>query len=243
MSGSPATPGDRLSPVAFRYNMLDITGTVGTPGSYAFLRTAGDATSAIDNFGHAARAGVQLRVHPTDANGKFRAAFYSTVQVGDTFDYRTEGLRCVFRFRVTSIGTTRSPRTFGIEVAAKQFATSCGSVDDPEAPKNVEFFWRVQPGLPGPGGVRVMLHDEPTGEGTYRLEADVPWIIDVPAGMRVINNGRVLAGGSWGVSLVDEATNSVLFIYLQTGTEWERRTRGSGVDVLFDQIIASIRRP
>ena len=33
-----------------RYDTLDITGAATTPGSYAFLDTAGDASSAIGNY-------------------------------------------------------------------------------------------------------------------------------------------------------------------------------------------------
>ena len=39
-----------------RYDTLDITGAATTPGSYAFLKTAGDASSAIGNFSASAYA-------------------------------------------------------------------------------------------------------------------------------------------------------------------------------------------
>ena len=63
-----------------RYDTLDITGAATTPGSYAFLETAGDAASAIGNFGYWALGTVELRIDPTDASGASRAAFYDTVQ-------------------------------------------------------------------------------------------------------------------------------------------------------------------
>ena len=233
-----------------RYDRLDITGAAATAGSYAFLGTAGDAASAVDNFGYAAVGSVELRVHPTDATGTSRAGFYDTVGVGDTFDYRTNGVDCGFRFRVTSVSATASPRTFGLEEAADRYGGRCRYVDDPGAARDVEFVWGVGPGVPGADGVRVMLHDEPTGEGTYRLEKDLPYVIDVPAGIRVINHGRFLASpefGStgessrWGLPLGDAATDSVLYVDLEAGVEWGRVTTGSAVDVLFDQISASIR--
>ena len=49
-----------------RYDTLDITGAATTPGSYAFLETAGDAASAIGNFGYWALGTVELRIDPTD---------------------------------------------------------------------------------------------------------------------------------------------------------------------------------
>ena len=52
-----------------RYDTLDITGAATTPGSYAFLKTGGVASSAIGNFGYSARGTAELRIHPTDASG------------------------------------------------------------------------------------------------------------------------------------------------------------------------------
>ena len=71
-----------LDSVTLRYDRLDITGAATAPGSYAFLHTAGDAASAIENFSHSAWGSVELRVHPTDASGTSRAAFYDTVRGG-----------------------------------------------------------------------------------------------------------------------------------------------------------------
>ena len=52
-----------------RYDTLDITGAAATVGSYAFLKTAGDASSAIGNFSDSAYRGVELRVHPATPAG------------------------------------------------------------------------------------------------------------------------------------------------------------------------------
>ena len=156
-----------------RYNKLDTTGAATAAGSYAFLTTAGDATSAIGNFGLLPDAGVELRIHTSDASGTSRAASYDTVRVGDAFDYRTNGLDCGFRFKVTSLAATTSPRAFGIEFV-RQFGGWCvGFVDDPGTAMDVEFVWRVRPGIPGPDGIRVLLQREPVGEGTYRLAQGV----------------------------------------------------------------------
>ena len=157
---------------------------------------------------------------------------------------------CVFRFRVTSVGSGSSPRTFGIETAAEHFGGRCLSVEDPGSEKDVEFVWKVPPGVEGADGMRVMLRGEPTGEGTYRLGRDLPWVVDIPAGITVINHGRFLArpalgstGASsrWGLPLGDVATDSVLYIDIEEGDEWGRANTTSAVDALFDQISASIR--
>ena len=174
---------------SLRYDTLDITGAATTAGSYAFLETAGVASSAIENFGHWALGTVELRIDATDASGTSRVDFYDMVQVGDTFDYRTNGFDCGFRFKVTSIATTAGPRTFGIEEAAS-YGGRCGSfVDDPGAAKPVEFIWRVRPGIPAADGVRVLLNGEPVGQGTYRIDKYWRWVIDVPAGMTIVYHG------------------------------------------------------
>ena len=166
-------------PRPLRYDRRDTTGAATGAGSYAFLKTAGDATSAIENFGNLPLRGVELRVHPTDASGTSRAGFYDTVQVGDSFDYQTNGLDCGFRFKVTSIAATASPRTLGIEYARAYGGRCSVWVDDPTAAKDMHFVWKVPPGVPGPDGVRVLLPNEPAGEGTYRLDSGIPWVIDV----------------------------------------------------------------
>ncbi len=233
-----------------RYDTLDITGAATTPGSYAFLKTAGDAASAIGNFSASAAGSVELRVHPTDASGTSRTAFYDTVQVGDRFDYRTNGLRCGFRFKVSSVAATSSPRTFGIEDVS-DYGGGCGRfVDDPTVARDVDFIWRVRPGIPGRDGVQVMLIDEPTGPGTYRIDDTVRLVIDVPEGMVISYFGYYEQepdpddpdGPDSGLLLIDVETGSVLHIDPDTGRETKRITTSRAVSDLFDQLIASIRR-
>ena len=233
-----------------RYDTLDITGAATTPGSYAFLETAGDAASAIGNFGHWALGTVELRIDPTDASGASRAAFYDTVQVGDTFDYRTNGLDCGFRFKVTSIGTTTGPRTFGIDTVAL-YGGGCGSfIDDPGAAKPVEFIWRVRPGVLGADGVRVLLNGEPVGQGTYRIDTYWRWVIDVPAGMRIVYHGVAINEPDVNrpnqpastLVLEDVDTGSVLHIDPSNGHTGQIYIIGPHPRTLFEQLIASIRR-
>ena len=233
-----------------RYDTLDITGAATTPGSYAFLETAGVASSAIQNFGHWALGTVELRIDATDASGTSRVDFYDMVKVGDTFDYRTNGFDCGFRFKVTSIATTTGPRTFGIAEAAS-YGGRCGSfVDDPGAAKPVEFIWRVRPGIPAADGVRVLLHGEPVGQGTYRLSEYWPWVIDVPAGLTIVYRGQVINEPDASrpdapestLVLKDVGTGSVLHIDPRTGRAGPAYITAPHLSTLFDQLIASIRR-
>ena len=246
--GDPPPPPE---PTTLRYDRLDITGAAASAGSYAFLNTAGDPASAIYNFGNLPTWSVELRIHPDDASGASHAAFYDTVQVGDRFDDQTNGLDCGFRFKVTSVGAAATPRTLGVEYV-RTYGGWCGDfVDDPGAAKDVQFVWKVPPGVPGPGGVRELLLQEPAGPGTYRIHPGVPWAIDVPAGMQVILKGILVGERSLGdpagapgaiVVLLDAATDSVLGIDPVTGAEVGRDVTSIGVHTLFDHIMASIRR-
>ena len=149
--GALAPVATSPEPVTLRYDRIDVTVGATAPGSYAFLKTAGDATSAIENFGNLPLRGVELRVHPTDARGASRAAFYDTVHVGDSFDYRTNAPACGFRFTVTGVAATATLRTFGLEYV-RGYGERCGDfVDDASAAKDVNFVWKVPPGIPGVG--------------------------------------------------------------------------------------------
>ena len=235
-----------------RYDTLDITGAATTPGSYAFLETGGVASSAIGNFGYSAMGTAELRIHPTDASGTSRADFFDTVRVGASFDYRTSGLGCGFRFKVTRVADTVSPRTFGIETVSVYGSWCLGFVDDPGAAQDVSFVWQVPAGFPSPDGVPALLRDEPVGEGTYRLFQDLPFVIDVPAGSTIVSGGvreHALEGDDPNpitVTVVlyffESGSRSVLHIDPLQGREGKRVIRSPHAAALFDQIVASIRR-
>ena len=235
-----------------RYDTLDITGAATTPGSYAFLKTAGDAASATDNVYRDSFYLVELRLHTIDASGALRSAFYDTVQVNDTFDFQTNGLDCGYRFKVTSLIGSASTRGFGIEHVS-EYGGRCGdAVDDPGARKNVTLVWEVPSGIPDQDGVQSLLRDEPTGEGSYRIFRGIPFVIDVPAGSTIVLGGYIehaLEGDDPNpiaatiVLFFDESgSRSTLHIDPLTGREAKRVTKSPGAAVLFDQIMASIRR-
>ena len=245
----PATPTPEPEDgPTLRYNRLDTTGAAATAGSCAFLTTAGDATSATQEFSRGSRRAVELRIHPADASGTSRATFYDTVKIGDTLDYRNLGLDCGFRFKVTSVTSTATPRSFGIE-RVRAYGHWCGSLEgDSGAARDVTFVWGVRTGLPGADGVRVMVVDEPTGPGTYRIARDLPWVIDIPAGAEIVFEGfllnRPVVGSNLPVKtavLMDVGTGSRLHIDPETGRDVYRFITSDEADTLFDQIAASIR--
>ena len=260
--GEPPGLGDVLVTTEFlvptmRYDRLDTAGAAAIPGSYVFLRRAGDAASAIDDFGYSAVDGVELRVHPTDASGASRAAFYDTVRVGDVFDYRANDVDCGLRFAVTSVATTATPRAFGVRYVAHYGGRCDDFVDAADVSRDGYFVWGVRPGIPRPRGEHaplygepVLLYGEPVREGTYRVEEGLPCIVDVPAG------GAIVYGGSYdlkpdadnpdaptgGVLLLDAEMVSTLQIDTPSCREIARATNSSEADALFDRITRSARR-
>ena len=201
---------------------------------------------------------VELRIHSVDADGGSRAAFYDTVQVGDSVDYRTDGLDCGYRFRVTSVGPPAVTRTFGLAYVNAYGETCAWTIPEPGVAGSVHFAWKVLPGAPGPDGMRVLLPKEPVGEGTYRIFPGQPCVIDVPAGMELTQIGYYVAhhdvvyepaedGSSpppvprGDVTLRDTETGSILAIDPPTCREIRRIADSPEVEAQFDQIMASIR--
>ena len=242
---------------ALRYDTLDISGAATAAGSYAFLRPAGEPESAIENYGTLPQGGVELRINEFDESGVSRAAFFDTVEVGDVFDYRTFGLLCASRFRITDIGPAANPRTFGIG-SVWAYGGWCSSWrDDPTHPQNVEFVWEVGPGVESPDGIPTLLYGEPTGEGTYRLRLFSPYILDVPAGDQITVQGYPEFhpdpddpdGADSSVLLAEVETGSLMHIDPDTGNEIVRYVYGTAntanatprLNDLFDEIVASIR--
>ncbi len=223
-----------------RYNLLDTAGAAATPGSYAFLQAAGDVSSAIENFGLRPAKGVELRIHPTDASGVSRAALYDTLKVGDAFEYRTNGLDCSFRFRVTSVSTPASvPRSYGLHFVSEDGGRCGDAIDDPAAAKDVDFAWLVPPGRVGADGIRELIPWEPAGNGTYRIGSGGRYVIDVPLGMRIVASPEFSTYGSSitsAVTLTDEETGARLQIDPATG-----EVLGRDASTRLDPIVDSIR--
>ena len=87
----------------FRYNRLDTTGAVATPGSYAFLAHPDDTTTAVTTY-EALRDGTTtaLLIHESDAHGALQTALYDSVEAGDLFEWH-QADDCFVRYQVTEV--------------------------------------------------------------------------------------------------------------------------------------------
>lgn len=248
-------PGEVVVTVEFimptlTYNRLDTTGAADSPGSYAFLQTAGDLSTAIENFGNWPALGVELRIHSNDASGVSRAAFYDIIRVGDEFDYRSNGLDCGFRHQVTSIGKDSTIRVFGLRYI-HGFGRYCPDFQkNPSAATDVAFVWRVTGGFPAADGVPVMFFGEIVDAGTYRLSKRFPCVIDVPQAGRISFDGVFYQTpyvddppdtSPYGAMLLDVPSGSLLTLDPESGVETSRSSYSSEADSLFDDIAASVR--
>ena len=96
----------------------------------------------------------------------------------------------------------------------------------------------------------MLLNGEPVGQGTYRIDRYWRWVIDVPAGMRIVYHG--VAINELDVNrpnqpestlvLEDVETGSVLHIDPSNGHTGQIYIIGTHPRTLFEQLIASIRR-
>ncbi|MXW23555.1 MAG: hypothetical protein F4Z96_02570 [Chloroflexi bacterium] len=231
------------------YHRLDTTGGATAPGRYAFLTTVGDATSAVANVYLENPHVVELRIHPADAHGLSQAETLDAVEVGDVLDYQV-GPYCADRFRVTWVGLSAVPRSFGVKHMGGYGESCSGGLEGVTIGLwEVSFVWNVRDGAPGPDGVRFLLVGVPAGPGTYRIHPDASCVVDVPAGMEVVLDGwyDILTdpdyeGPDEEIVLQDLASGSFFGIDPETCREVLPRVPTTpDVDVLFDHLAASLR--
>ena len=223
-----------------RYHTLDVTGAAGAHGSYAFLTRAGEPSSAYPDLRRPLGA-AELRLNLIDASGASRAALFDAVEVGDTVDYLLRGVICAARFEVTSVDRMGGVQVFGVREVTAIGGWCDTSSYHPGDPRLVEFAWGQGPGLEGTDGITVLQQDEPVGPGTYRLQEDLPYVIDVPVGAEISFAGPVLAGGYSLLRLRLHGTNSVLFIDSETGAETSRHADPPDASDVLDEISSSLR--
>ena len=93
------------TPSPKRYDRLDATGAVATPGSWAILGADGDVLTTWEDLRGRAAA---LRVHESDAAGASRAAAWGAVEAGDLIEWRKAD-DCWVRYRVAGTPAMSPP--------------------------------------------------------------------------------------------------------------------------------------
>ena len=259
---TPTVPSDREP---LHYDDLDSTDGAVRPGSYAFLTDAADLTSGATTFAGVSSAEALL----LNTSGYVRrdyADVLSAVEVGDRITWHPAS-GCWYYYQVTEILDSPPAPARKLLRIALDTADPCGSTttqrSDPTYFDEMRdwvatFDWNDDPpNQPeiGADGIRIMpVGYAVEGGHTYRLPdtwgRPTSIVIDVPAGMRLINPGHaVISHGPAWATYVDEATGTSLRLEEGTGRHASYRveipegeTEPPG-DVIarFETLIASIR--
>lgn len=240
-------------PTSLLYDEYDATGGATAPGAFAFLADAADLSSGIVSFADAPTAAALL-VNVVGYSSHPYADFLNGVTIGDLFTWEHVP-SCWFAYRITNVlSNPPAParKLFAIELTAQDSCAASVSVRG----SYDRLIWGPAPSEPriGADGIRILPTGYPVEGGrTYRLSyygSPGRTVIDVPAGMRLINRGVVSeAWGSWAAFLQDEASGAVLGLDFSSGyevyryfpPEYSSSDDARDVGTLFDAIIASFR--
>ena len=258
------TPTGPSSREPLGYNDLDSAGGAVRSNSYALLTDAADLTSGATTFAEA--SGAEALLLNASSNYTNRAAeILAAVKVGDRFTWDLAAT-CWYHYRVTEIlpdppAPARKLLRIALE-AEDPCVTTPAQLDDPDyfddvRDRLIRFYWDdYPPSQPriGPDGVRILPIGYPVEGGhTYRLsDVGYGFVIDVPAGMRLIYQGIVDEqdpGGYWTAFLEDEASGASLALDYPSGEyvgryippEYGSSGDTRDIDALFDAIVASVR--
>ena len=175
-SATPTEP----SPTAFRYDTYDLSGTVATPGSYAFLATAADLSSVVTTYeGLRDGTATALIIHTTDAGGVSRADVYDAVEAGDLFEWRKAD-DCFVRYTVEEVmadpAGTVPRKLLGVAWMTYAFTGCSGAVP---ATATVTMGWGPLPSLGGTSLTAPVIHGPyqivpADWEGPTRASEDYP---------------------------------------------------------------------
>ena len=257
---TPTMPSDRES---LAYDDLDSGGGAMARGSYAFLTDADDLTSGATTFAEVSGAEALL-FNTGGYGGRDYADALATVKVGDRI---TWFVGCWYHYHVTEIladPPARARKLFRIALEAED---PCGATAAQRSDPTYFDEWRDRyavfgwddrpPSEPkiGPDGVRIMpARYAVEGGHTYRLTnmwgRPTSIVIDVPAGMRLIDPGHVvISHGPTRNRYVDRASGSSIRLDPYTGQHIDSHIKTPEgeteppVDVAarFEALIASIR--
>ena len=241
------------SPLSLSYKDYDATGGATAPGSFALLTDAADLSSGVADYVDAPTAAALL-VNVIGYSGRSDADLLNSIAVGDTLTWESSG-RCWFAYEVTEVlddPPAPARKLFAIKLTAQD---SCaGPIDTDGWTSIVRGPAPNEPSI-GVDGIRILPYDYPVvGGRTYRLSdygSPGRVVIDVPAGMRLIDRGTSEDfGGTWTAWLEDEASGAILALNFSNGEEvgryippeYDASSEARDVGALFDAIAASARR-
>ena len=240
------------APISLSYKDYDATGGATAPGAFALLTDAADLSSGVADYADAPTAAALL-VNVIGYSGRSDTDLLNSIAVGDTLTWES-GWRCWFAYEVTELlddPPAPARKLFAIELTAQD---SCaGPIDADGWTSIVRGPAPNEPSI-GVDGIRILPYDYPVvGGRTYRLSdyGSPGWVvIDVPAGMRLIDRGiSEDFGGTWTAWLEDEASGAVLALDFSSGEEvgryippeYDASSEARDVGALFDAIAASAR--
>ena len=240
------------STISLSYSDYDATGGATAPGAFALLTDAADLSSGIADYADAQTAAALL-VNVIGYSGRSDTDLLNSIAVGDTLTWES-GWRCWFAYEVTELlddPPALARKLFAIELTAQE---SCaGQIDTDGWTSIVRGPAPNEPSI-GVDGLRILPYDYPVvGGRTYRLSdyGSPGWVvIDVPAGMRLIDRGiSEDFGGTWTAWLEDEASGAVLALDFSSGEEvgryippeYDAISEARDVGAQFDAIAASAR--
>ena len=256
---TPTVPSDRE---LLAYDDLDSAGGATARGSYAFLADAADLTSGATTFAGVSGAEALL-LNERGYVDRDHAEVLAAVEVGDRITWFAG---CWYHYRVTEIladPPAPARKLFRIALEAEDpCGTTAAQRSDPTyfdewRDRYAVFGWDDRPPSEpeiGPDGVRIMPYQYAAEGGhTYRLIGrggrPTSIVIDVPAGMRLIEHGALWSHGPTRNTYEDEVSGSFLWLSPYTGRHagYLMKTSDSWTDApadvaaRFEALISSIR--
>ena len=256
---TPTVPSDRES---LAYDDLDSAGGATARGSYAFLTDAADLTSGATTFAGVSGAEALLLNERGYVN-RGHAEVLAAVEVGDRITWFAG---CWYHYRVVEIladPPAPARKLFRIALEAEDLcgATAAQQGDpayfDEWRDRYAVFGWDDRPPSEpevGTDGIRIMPYQYAAEGGhTYRLTnrwgRPTSIVIDVPAGMRLIEHGALWSHGPTRNTYEDQISGSSIRLDPYTGQHIDSHIKTpegeteppADVVARFEALIASIR--
>ena len=256
---TPTVPSDRES---LAYDDLDSAGGATARGSYVFLTDAADLTSGATTFAGVSGAEAVL-FNERGYVDRDHAEVLAAVEVGDRITWFAG---CWYHYRVVEILADPPAPARKLLRIALEAEDPCGATaaqrSDPAyfeewRDRYAVFGWDDRPPSEpeiGPDGIRIMPYQY-AAEGGHTCRLTNRWgrptsiVIDVPAGMRLIEHGALWSHGPTRNTYEDQISGSSIRLDPYTGQHIDSHIKTpegeteppADVVARFEALIASIR--